>query len=126
MPANRLKQLILPLVSLYKQLVIQRPALTLVGIALITVAMSFGIPKFKLDASSDSLTLESDRSLDYFREVFSRYNTGDILVVTYKPEEELLSHASLARLAALRTELLAVQGVDSVFSILDVPMLYSG
>lgn len=113
------------LVSLYQQTVIQRPELTLAFIALLTVALSFGIPKFRLDASSDSLTLESDRSLDYFREVFSRYNTGDILVVTYKPRENLLDDASLDRLAALRTELAAVQGIKSVFSILDVPMLYS-
>jgi len=113
------------LVSFYEQIVIQRPAVLLVFIALVTVVMSFGIPKFKLDASSDSLTLESDRSLDYFREVFSRYNTGDILVVTYKPDEELLSDASLERLASLRKELLDVQGIESVFSILDVPMLYS-
>ena len=113
------------LVSLYEQLVIEKPALVLVFVALLTLGLSFGIPKFKLDASSDSLTLESDRALDYFREVFSRYNSGDILVVTYKPQEELLSDASLNRLAELRTELLKVQGIDSVFSILDVPMLYS-
>ena len=113
------------LVSLYEQLVIEKPALVLVFVALLTLGLSFGIPKFKLDASSDSLTLESDRALDYFREVFSRYNSGDILVVTYKPQEELLSDASLNRLAELRTELLKVQGIDSVFSILNVPMLYS-
>lgn len=111
--------------SLYEQVVIRRPAVLLVSIALITAFMSFGIPKFKLDASSDSLTLESDRSLDYFREIFSRYNTGDILVVTYKPQEKLLSDESLDRLQSLRDELINVQGIESVFSILDVPMLYS-
>lgn len=112
-------------VSLYEQIVIQRPAATLLVVMLVTIGLSFGIPKFKLDASSDSLTLESDRALDYFREIFSRYNSGDILVVTYKPQEDLLSEVSLDRLSALREELSQVQGIESVFSILDVPMLYS-
>ena len=125
MSSHFFRKLFSPFVSLYEQTVIQRPALLLTAIALVTVVMGSGMPKFKLDASSDSLTLESDRSLDYFREIFSRYNRGDILFVTYQPEEDLLSEPSLARLAALRADLLGVQGIESVFSILDVPMLYS-
>ena len=125
MSSHFFRKLFSPFVSLYEQTVIQRPALLLTAIALVTVVMGSGMPKFKLDASSDSLTLESDRSLDYFREIFSRYNRGDILFVTYRPEEDLLSEPSLARLAALRADLLGVQGIESVFSILDVPMLYS-
>jgi len=111
--------------SFYERVVIRHPAAVLVGLALILAALALGIPRFKLDASSDSLTLESDRALDYFREITSRYNSGDILVVTYKPDEELFSDPSLNRLESLRDDLLAVQGVEGATSILDVPMLYS-
>ena len=111
--------------SFYERVVIRHPAAVLAGLTVILIVSLFGIPKFKLDASSDSLTLESDRALDYFREITSRYNSGDILIVTYKPEEELFSDPSLDRLESLRDDLLAVQGVDGVTSILDVPMLYS-
>ncbi len=111
--------------SLYERVVIRHPALILTGLAAILVVAAFGIPKFKLDASSDSLTLESDRALDYYREVTTRYNSGDILVVTYTPEEALFSEASLDRLESLRDELLQVEGIESATSILDVPMLYS-
>ncbi|MEQ9209061.1 MAG: MMPL family transporter, partial [Pseudomonadales bacterium] len=111
--------------SLYDRIVIRHPAAVLLGLAVVLVVAVFGLPKFKLDASSDSLTLESDRALDYFREITSRYNSGDILVVTYNPEEELFSDDSLDRLQSLRDELLDVEGIESATSILDVPMLYS-
>ena len=111
--------------SFYERVVIRHPAAVLAGLAVVLIVSAFGIPKFKLDASSDSLTLESDRALDYFREITSRYNSGDILVVTYKPEEELFSAPSLNRLQSLRDDLLTVQGVASATSIIDVPMLYS-
>ena len=41
------------------------------------------ISKFKLDASSDSLVLESDDDLKYYREVSADYSTSDFLIVIY-------------------------------------------
>jgi len=111
--------------SLYQKLCLSRPAIPLVFLILHTGFMAAGLPNFKLDASSDSLTLESDRDLDYFREVIERYNTGDILVVTYAPNHPLYSDESLATLQALRDDLSELGGVESVLSILDVPLLYS-
>ncbi|MBC6428642.1 MAG: MMPL family transporter [Cellvibrionales bacterium] len=111
--------------ALYERGVLSHAKGFLLLLAVLLGAAAAGIPKFKLDASPDSLTLESDRALDYFREVISRYASGDLLVVTYRPQEPLLSPPSLDRLARLRTELAQVQGVQSVLSILDVPMLYS-
>ncbi len=113
------------LALMYRRAVIGQPALLLICLGCVIGVAALGVPKFKLDASSDSLTLESDRALDYFREIYSRYSTGDILVVTYRPREDLFSEASLDRLAQLRDELAEVDGVKSVLSILDVPLLYS-
>ena len=113
------------LTSLYQKFILARPIVPLLFLLALTGLMAAGLPNFKLDASSDSLTLESDRDLDYFREVIKRYNTGDILVVTYSPDQPLYSPESLAALQSLREDLSDVQGVDSVLSILDVPLLYS-
>ncbi|WP_111641083.1 efflux RND transporter permease subunit [Marinimicrobium alkaliphilum] len=111
--------------SLYQWLVIKHPVLTLVGIALLTLVAALGLPNFKLDASADSLTLESDQDLDYFREINQRYQSGDFLVVTYTPHTDMFSDESLETLAALREELADVDGVASINSLLDVPLLYS-
>lgn len=93
-------------------------------IALVAIGLGAGLPQLKLDASSDSLTLESDRALDFFREVSERYSSGSQLVVTFT-HDDLFSDASLQLLKSLRDELEQVPGVASVFSIIDVPLLYS-
>ncbi|BFM05433.1 efflux RND transporter permease subunit [Halioxenophilus aromaticivorans] len=111
--------------KLYRSTVIGHPKITLLVVLLITLLMALGLPRIKLDASADALTLEADRSLDYNREINQRYQSGDLLVVTYKPNGELFQDSSLENLRNLRDELAQVQGVASVLSILDVPLLYS-
>ena len=63
--------------SLYQVLVIKRPIIILTVLALLALLALAGLPNFKLDASADSLTLEQDNSIDYFREISKRYQSGD-------------------------------------------------
>ncbi|WP_339898492.1 MMPL family transporter [uncultured Gilvimarinus sp.] len=113
------------LFAAYRYLITQRPLLVIVALLALTIFAALGLPNFKLDASADSLTLESDNSLDYFREINKRYQSGDFLVVTYSPKAPMLSDESLQTLQSLRDELAAVEGVKNINSILDVPLLYS-
>jgi uncharacterized protein len=111
--------------SLYQATIIKRPAAVLISVLILTVVAIMGLPNFKLDASADALTLEHDTTIDYFREINARYQRGDFLVVTYSPKEEMFSDASINRLKAMRDELAKVQGVQSVNSMIDVPLVYS-
>lgn len=111
--------------SLYLATIIKRPAAVLTGLVLLTLVAIMGLPNFKLDASADALTLEHDTTIDYFREINARYQRGDFLVVTYSPKEDMFSDASINRLKAMRDELAKVQGVQSVNSMIDVPLVYS-
>ena len=64
------------------------------------VALSFSIlnlNNFKLDASSDSLVLESDDDLKYYREVNSDYASSDFLIVIFKPKEDLFSGETISQ-----------------------------
>lgn len=105
--------------------VTRSPRLVLGLIVALVVLAAFGLPKFKLDASADSLTLENDRDLNYFRETSKNYSSGDFLIVTFTPREDLFSDASLALLRRLQDELAQIEGVSSVNSILNVPLLFS-
>lgn len=105
--------------------IIGHPKLVLLLIALVLIGMAAGLPRFKLDASSESLTLEQDRDLDVFREVSQRYRSGDFLVVTYNPHQDLFTDESLETLEQLQQDLLDIPGIVSINSILDVPLLYS-
>ena len=113
------------LARLYDNLVLKKPGVTLLIVALITAFFAIHIPDFKLDASADSLILENDQALHYYRSVRARYGSDDNLVVTYTPDRDLFSNEVLADLTILRDKLSELQQVESVVSLLDVPLISS-
>jgi hypothetical protein len=94
-------------------------------IAALVAVSAWQARSFRLDASSDSLLLEEDESLRYYRTVRARYGSDDFLIVTYTPAAALFDPETLADLGRLRDELSALKRVDSVTSILDVPLIRS-
>jgi len=113
------------LLRLYEYLVLRRAA---VSLALLGVLLGFavaGIQNFQLDASSDSLVLENDADLRYYRLVKSRYGSDDYLVISYTPKQDMFSEATLQQIRSLRDELKALPRVESVFTLLDAPLFLS-
>jgi len=103
--------------------VLDRPWLALALIAAATVALAVFVPRFELDASADSLLLEQDTDLRYYRSVVARYGSDNYLVVTYTARRDLFSATTLADLKQLRDELFAMKRVKQVISMLDVPLI---
>jgi predicted RND superfamily exporter protein len=113
------------LTATYDFLVLRHPLATLVAMTFIIVYFLLHIPQFELDASADSLVLENDTSLKYYRGIRERYGSDDFLIVTYSPEKELFSSAVLADIKRLREALKQLEQVESVTSLLDVPLMES-
>lgn len=109
----------------YDGIVLQRPWLWVMVLGVLTAAALTQIDKIKVDASADSLMLKGDPSLELFREVAGRYGSEEFLVLTWQPKGELLGEASLTALDNMANELRALQGVSSVTTVLDVPLLQS-
>ena len=109
----------------YAKLVSSYPAGVLVLIFGLLVFSTFNLSNFKLDASSDSLVLEDDDDLKYYREVNTNYESSDFLIVLFKPDEELFSKQTIAVVRSLSDSLEAIDGVSSVLSYLDAPLLFS-
>ncbi len=109
----------------YDKVVLRRPWLSLLFVALILVFFGLQIRNFKLDASAESLVLENDEALRYHRLISKAYSSNEFLVITYTPFEDILSENSLADLQELRDELSQLERIESVVSILDVPLLNS-
>lgn len=110
-------------ISSYRSAVIHHPRPVLSLVFLIGLFFVLFIPDFKLDASADSLLLENDQDLKAYREISRRYQTRDFLLLTFTPGEDLFSSGSLMNLTRLRDELRTLTGVESVVSILDVPLV---
>jgi predicted RND superfamily exporter protein len=113
------------LIRLYNQWVLEKPKVWLGAIVLVILGLGFTATNFKLDASSDSLVLENDEDLRYYRSVSKAYGTDDFLVITWTPKTDLLSDESLAGLQSLKDDLLKVDRIEKVISILDVPLFNS-
>ena len=106
----------------YSDLVFGRPWLVIGVTALIVACFAWFTQYFRLDASADSLLLEDDPDLAYFRQVENRYGIREIVYVAYIPDGVLFTREELARLEALRQDLLAIERVESIDSILNVPV----
>lgn len=111
--------------TLYRKTVLTFPRVIVALLLLALCFFAWQARQFSLDASADALLLENDKDLQIYRASLQRYGTGDFLVVTYDPEGELFNSASLDHLGTLRDELAEVESVESIFSILDVPLLTS-
>ncbi|MGD9386980.1 MAG: MMPL family transporter [Gammaproteobacteria bacterium] len=111
------------LVSAYESIVLQRPIWTLAGVAIAVALLAAFIPRFQLDASSETLVMEDDEAVRFYRAVRARYESDDFLVVTYTPREGLFVETALARLEAMRDELASLDHVAEVTTLLDVPVL---
>ena len=109
----------------YDKLVLDYPKVWLVIITLVVGVSGVYVKDFRLDASADSLILENDRDLRYHRETNKAYGTDDFLIITYTPFGELLSKDSLDGLRGLKEDLSKLERIESVVSILDVPLLES-
>ena len=72
--------------ALHQRIIIDHPWRAIVLVMLATLVMSLGLPNFKLDASADSLTLEYDEDLNYFRQVSQRYGSDNFLIITFSPK----------------------------------------
>ena len=109
----------------YDRLILQRPWLVLAVVALLVAGAASQLGKIKLDASADSLMLQGDPTLEFYRQVSAEYDSEEFLLITWQPEAPLLSPESLLPLRLMADELRALQGVSSVVTIWDVPLLES-
>ncbi|MCW8857024.1 MAG: MMPL family transporter [Kangiella sp.] len=108
---------------LYQKLILNHPIITLSLVIILSVVAATQLPKFRLDASGESLTLENDTSLNFYRQVNERYGSDDFLIITWKPHAGLMDEQALASLQDLVSRLEQIQTVANINSILNVPLL---
>ena len=111
--------------SFYDKLILEHSKTILVLILLVVTFLGYEARKLEIDASSETLLLEDDKDLAYTRLINQRYYTPDYLVVTFTPKAGLLEDETLATIRNLSRDLEKLERVESVTSILNVPLLQS-
>ncbi|MDB3975274.1 MMPL family transporter [Candidatus Pelagibacter sp.] len=109
--------------QLYQNGVLKNPKT--VFVLLIIAILSFGYysKDFRLDASSETLLIEGDPDLAYLKEVTERYGSKDFLILTYTPNERMVSDNSINNLLSLKYKIQSLNWVHSVITLLDIPLL---
>ena len=107
----------------YKKWVLINPWPLLIVLLVILGCFAWHAQDFRLDASADSLLLDDDQDLKTYRELSDRYGSKNFLVVAIVPDAPLFKRVTLDQMQSLASELTEIPGVESVNSILDVPLL---
>ena len=109
----------------YQNIILKNPRS--IFILLILALLSFGYysKDFKLDASSETLLIEGDPDLKYLQEINQRYGSKEFLILTYTPNESIISDTSINNLLSLKYKIQSLDWVHSVITLLDIPLLNS-
>ncbi len=112
------------MLSLFYQNIVLKNPKSIFVILLITL-LSFGYfsKDFRLDASSDTLLIEGDPDLEYLKEVTERYGSKDFLILTYSPNDGMITESSINNLLSLKYKIQSLDWVHSVITLLDIPLL---
>jgi len=109
----------------YQKNIIEKPKIIFAILLLCLAGFGFFSKDFRLDASSETLLIDGDPDLKYLREITERYNSKEFLVLTYTPNEEMISENSINNLLSLKYKIQSLEWVHSVITILDIPLLNS-
>ncbi|QFR50339.1 MMPL family transporter [Sulfurimonas lithotrophica] len=109
--------------DLYSKIVFKYTKYTLFFIFLLVGFLAFEAFKLEVDASAKTLLLENDKDLAYSREVYKRYKSQDLLMIAYTPKSYLLSDDTLKNIKKISSDLQKLPLVDSVNTILNIPLL---
>ncbi len=104
---------------------IKFPKLILLFISLIVLVFISFATRLEIDASAETLLLEGDKDLALTRQLSQIYEAPDILVVTFTPNGKLLDDTTLNTIQKLEDKLYTLSAVDSITSVLNVPLLQS-
>ncbi|WP_300668503.1 MMPL family transporter [Desulfoluna sp.] len=110
---------------IYRRTILKRPVITLLFLTALTLFFAYEMKDFRLDASAETLVLDDDEDLNYFRQLSERFGQQDYLIIAYKPKGDLFSQPVYDDITALKKELQGVGLVESVLTLLDVPLLES-
>jgi len=111
--------------SVYKKIITDFSKITLFFLSILIAFSLYQAKNFNLDASSDALLLEGDPDLKYLREVNETYGSKDFLVLTYTPVSSFTEKETILNLQLLKSKIEKLTWVDSVITVIDVPLLKS-
>ena len=110
---------------LYQDIILKNPKSILIILLIVLVSFGYYSKDFRLDASSETLLIEGDPDLKYLQEISERYGSKEFLILTYTPNEGMISDTSINNLLSLKYKIQSLSWVHNVITLLDIPLLNS-
>lgn len=108
---------------LAQRIIAWRVVILLLFIILLAAAAVY-VPQFRIDASADTLLVKNNALYIKTQQANQRFSPDEFILMAYKPRNgELFSDATFNDLTWLREQYLTLPRVQSVTSILTVPLL---
>ena len=107
----------------YQNIILKNPKSILIILLIALFTFGYYSKDFKLDASSETLLIEGDPDLKYLEEITKRYGSKEFLILTYTPNEAMISDVSINNLLSLKYKIQSLNWVHSVVTLLDIPLL---
>ena len=107
----------------YQNFILKNPKLIFALLIIALISFGYYSKNFRLDASSDTLLIDGDPDLKYLQEVNERYGSKEFLILTYTPNEGMITDTSINNLLSLKYKIQSLEWVYSVVTLLDIPLL---
>ncbi len=107
----------------YQNVILKNPKAIFVLLIIAILSFGYNSKNFRLDASSETLLIEGDPDLEYLKEVSDRYGSKEFLILTYTPNEGMVTDSSINNLLSLKYKIQSLNWVHSVITLLDIPLL---
>ena len=109
----------------YQNIILKNPKSIFIILLITLISFGYHSKDFRLDASSETLLIEGDPDLKYLQEISERYGSKEFLILTYTPNEGMVSDASINNLLSLKYKIQSLDWVHNVVTLLDIPLLNS-
>jgi predicted RND superfamily exporter protein len=100
------------------------PYLSLLLILFVMVLMSLPVSRLAIDASPDSLLLENDPDLKFYRAIHDEYGTDVYMVVAVRLNDSIFATSSIKKIEDITQQFRNIEDVSNVTSITTVPLIY--
>tara|TARA_Y100000591_G_scaffold332778_1_gene371531 strand:+ start:66 stop:2453 length:2388 start_codon:yes stop_codon:yes gene_type:complete len=111
------------LVQFYQNIILKNPRSIFIILLVTLLSFAYFSKDFRLDASSETLLIDGDPDLKYLQEISERYGSKEFLILTYTPNEGMVSDVSINNLLSLKYKIQSLNWVHSVITLLDIPLL---
>ena len=108
---------------LYQNFILKNPKAVFALLLIAILSFGYYSKDFRLDASSETLLIEGDPDLAYLKEITKRYSSKDFLILTYTPNEGMVTDSSINNLLSLKYKIQSLDWVHSAITLLDIPLL---